>query len=117
MLRRRLDDDRIGARAQDLLDQAAALLVDDELSAPLAARLSALADDARKLLDPKQKPPAPGDWKRAWVGSERHLAPAEALAALDRLRGELERALAAHGDKPARVNLSLSVETRDGEDR
>jgi len=114
LLRERLNDDRVAARAQDLLDQAAALLIDDELNAPLPARLRELADAARKLLEP----PAPGDWKRAWSGTERHLPPSAALAALDRLRAELERAIAATGDAPARVNLSLSVETRDpGESR
>jgi len=110
LLRDKLDDDRIAHRARAVLDDVAQLLLDDELNAPLAARLRELADLAGELLkDPVQQP---DEWRRTWSEGFDQLPGSEALDALDMLREELQRALAEAGEAPTRVRFSAALETR-----
>lgn len=110
LVRGLLGDDRYAARAQSILDRLAALLSDDELTAPLEAGIKALVAEAQALL----KPEPPRGWRTVWNEQRSDVDRADALRALDELRDELARRLDENvGD--LRLQVSVRLEARDEE--
>lgn len=105
-----LPDDRYRARAQDILDRVAALLVDDELNAPLGATLAGFVAEAQALLRPAPE----AGWTPVW-SDKRTVTAAEALTTLDALRDELAAQIGEGGG--GRVRLDLCLERKEGSEQ